>query len=710
MTATEDAIRPARDRASDGRRAPARRVSLNDDRWPDWLAAFAFVLATVVVVAWLVPPLNRFFDRSDDPVSLATVPIVPNLVYAAVLFALGVGLRRRLRSAWWAFVVLLLVLPTIGRVASLAGSDRDVLDAVGLVVAGTLLVLAVIARRQFTARTARRAGLRALLLFVVGVVVVSLVGTWLLTTFANANEVGAGESVANVLLGDLGLVADPGVVAPLWVRVLLNVMGAAVVLGSAAVLFRSPAYTRTLGAADEAAVRTLLRDFGDLDSLGYFATRRDKAVVWDHERPDPGPRRRLVPGRAGRQPGQRQPGRRPRALGRGHRGVASRRPRERVVARGNGGRAPRGRAPSTEAGLTAFEIGDEAILDMRTLLAQRARHEAGAPGSQPAADAAATRRGAPPRRADRGGLRPPAASASPWRGDGGDERGFSMALGRLGDPLDGECVLVEAHDGEGKLRGFLSFVPWGRNGLSLDLMRRDPTADNGLVELMVGLAGGARRRLGRGPGVAELRDVPRGVRPWRGARRRADGPPLAAGAAARQPELAARVALPLERQVPARVAAALHLLRVLLRPAPGRRRRGQRRGLPDHPVDRLDPAPHGGTDAGALEQAGEEYAAAGAPAPSRPSPTVSSEALSAGGCPNRCGYAAPSWTGCGRQGIDPYPVGYPRTHALAEVRAGAGDLPPDTRTGRTRLRRRAGSCSSATAAGSCFAHAPRRLG
>ena len=28
-------------------------------------------------------------------------------------------------------------------------------------------------------------------------------------------------------------------------------------------------------------------------------------------------------------------------------------------------------------------------------------------------------------------------AAGRWRGDGGDERGFSMALGRLGDPLDG---------------------------------------------------------------------------------------------------------------------------------------------------------------------------------------------------------------------------------------------------------------------------------
>ena len=30
------------------------------------------------------------------------------------------------------------------------------------------------------------------------------------------------------------------------------------------------------------------------------------------------------------------------------------------------------------------------------------------------------------------------ADAAQWRGDGGDERGFSMALGRLGDPLDGQ--------------------------------------------------------------------------------------------------------------------------------------------------------------------------------------------------------------------------------------------------------------------------------
>ena len=35
------------------------------------------------------------------------------------------------------------------------------------------------------------------------------------------------------------------------------------------------------------------------------------------------------------------------------------------------------------------------------------------------------------------------------------------------------------------------------------------------------------------------------------------------------------------------------------------------------------------------------------------------------------------------KGIDPYPVGHPRTHTLAQVREQAGELAPDTRTGTT---------------------------
>src|SRR3569833_2884566 len=69
--------------------------------------------------------------------------------------------------------------------------------------------------------------------------------------------------------------------------------------------------------------------------------------------------------------------------------------------------------------------------------------------------------------------------------DGSVERGFSMALSRNGDPRDGDCLWVLCRDSDRRLRGLLRFVPWGKDGFSLDLMRGDRTADNGLTELMV---------------------------------------------------------------------------------------------------------------------------------------------------------------------------------------------------------------------------------
>jgi lysyl-tRNA synthetase class 2 len=74
--------------------------------------------------------------------------------------------------------------------------------------------------------------------------------------------------------------------------------------------------------------------------------------------------------------------------------------------------------------------------------------------------------------------------ASRWRGTE-SERGFSMALCRLGDPNDGRCVLVEAFDNADRPMALLSFAPWGTTGLSLDLMRRDHESDNGVIEFMV---------------------------------------------------------------------------------------------------------------------------------------------------------------------------------------------------------------------------------
>ena len=154
-----------------------------------------------------------------------------------------------------------------------------------------------------------------------------------------------------------------------------------------------------------------------------------------------------------------------------------------------------------------------------------------------------------------------------WR-DTETERGFSMALGRLGDPADGDCLMVEAlfppdradPGPAGAVAGILSFVPWGSDGYSLDVMRRSPRADNGVTEVMVPALMAAGRELG-------VRRVSLNFAVFRsafeeGARIGAGpfAPAVPAGAADRVAVVADRVAVPIEREVPPRVAAPVPLL------------------------------------------------------------------------------------------------------------------------------------------------------
>jgi len=73
--------------------------------------------------------------------------------------------------------------------------------------------------------------------------------------------------------------------------------------------------------------------------------------------------------------------------------------------------------------------------------------------------------------------------SSAWR-VGKTERGFSMALGRVDQVRDPDVLAVRTYI-DGVLHGFMTFVPWGSNGASLDFMRRHPDATNGINELML---------------------------------------------------------------------------------------------------------------------------------------------------------------------------------------------------------------------------------
>jgi lysyl-tRNA synthetase, class II len=265
---------------------------------------------------------------------------------------------------------------------------------------------------------------------------------------------------------------------PGWVNLLLGLFGAIALFAALYVLLRSQRAVATLDADEERRVRELLASYGHGDSLGYFAAR-DKEVIFSPSG------RAAVTYRVvfGVSLASGDPIGNPEAWGPAI-GEWLREAREYAWTPAVIGASEAGATAYARAGLAgdpARGRGDPACTRVRP---RQARDAPGPPGRAPC----------------RAGLLPgthPADEevsademahaielAARWR-DTETERGFSMALGRLGDPNDGRCVLVEAYNRDGREVALLSFTPGGDSGLSLDLMRRDRASDNGLMEFMV---------------------------------------------------------------------------------------------------------------------------------------------------------------------------------------------------------------------------------
>jgi lysyl-tRNA synthetase class 2 len=270
----------------------------------------------------------------------------------------------------------------------------------------------------------------------------------------------------------------------------LGLLGALALLNAAATLFRSQRLEAALHDDEEARIRALLAAWGDRDSLGYFATRRDKAVVFSPSgkaavtyRVEAG-----VCLASGDPVGD--PEAWPPAIA-AWLGVARRHAWVPAVM----GASEDGARAYARAGLGALQLGDEAIVhvasfdldgrDMR--VTRQAVHRVRRTGAT-----CRIRRHATLTEREMEDI---VGKADAWR-DTETERGFSMALDRLGDPADGDCLLVEALGEDGRLLALLSFVPWGRDGISLDLMRRDRAAPNGVMEFMVAELCAAAPKLG----------------------------------------------------------------------------------------------------------------------------------------------------------------------------------------------------------------------
>ncbi|MFT4201733.1 MAG: bifunctional lysylphosphatidylglycerol synthetase/lysine--tRNA ligase LysX [Gordonia sp. (in: high G+C Gram-positive bacteria)] len=416
--------------------------------------------------------------------------------WAFVLVLLAIALGHRKRVAWWILVAYLLAF-AVTNILVLSGTaptwlatrlthDDQPAAAAGLAIDVVALLFLLATRRQFYTRVRRGAALAAVATLVGGLLIGTLLGWGLVELFPHTLQ--RGERLAYAANRVVAFASiDPHnfnghhAVGP--VNGLLGLFGALAVLAATIVLFRSQRLHGLLTPTDEKLIRALIQTYGAKDSLAYFSTRRDKAAVFSPDgRAAITYRVEVSVGMAGGDPvGDpkswpaaiaafidvcEQYGWHPAAIGVSERGAAA----------------------YQQAGLSLLGIGDESIIHPRefTLAGPESRNVRHAV-------AHARRRGLTVRIRRHHEI--PAEEmaeieqlADAWR-DTDEERGFAMALGRLGDPLDGDCLLVQAESGgdgpDRRTVGMLSFVPWGPTGASLDVMRRDRNAGNGIVELMV---------------------------------------------------------------------------------------------------------------------------------------------------------------------------------------------------------------------------------
>ena len=421
------------------------------------------------------------------PVTAAHLASATTAVAGLLLIMLGHGLRRRKRRAWVAVVTLLVV--TV--VAHLAKG----LDAEEALASMALLAVAVAQRREFYAEADPRSR-RAAPLTLVTMLLLSFAAGMLLLTARSHVVVGSPSLGAKAEHVALGLAGVPG---PLHFRSersadvifdILLAMGIVTLLVPVYLLLRPGEPAARLSTQDEVRLRELLARHGARDSLGYFALRRDKAAVLS----DTGKAAISYRVVSGVMLASGDPLGDPEAWPGAIRAFLDQARRHAWVPAVMGCSELGGEVWVREAGLRALELGDEAIVNvddfslegraMRNVRQMVTRVERAGYKTD-------VRRVCEMTPAEIDEIR---RQADEWRG-AEIERGFSMALGRFGAPDDGECVAVTATKDD-RLAAVLHFVPWGDDGLSLDMMRRDRAADPGLNELLIVAALRASREMG----------------------------------------------------------------------------------------------------------------------------------------------------------------------------------------------------------------------
>ncbi len=402
--------------------------------------------------------------------------VAASLIVGVLLFSLAHALRRRKHRAWMGVVALL------GASICVHMVRRE--SAGGIALYLVFLILLIVYRDEFYALSDPKSRWRAIWTFWVMVVADVVLGLVLVSARGDRiiGDASLFDRIDHVLLGLVGITGPMhfrGDRYGDYIYFSLFGLGLLTVLVTLYLFLRPAEPVARLTPAQETEIRTMLERHGQRDSLGYFALRRDKSVLFSPTGKS-AIAFRVVSGvllASGDPIGD------PEAWPGAIKAFVDQAERYAWIPAVMGCSEQAAEIWHREAGMDALELGDEAVvevddfsLDGRPM--RNVRQMVNRIERQGYACQVRRLRDISPEEVVL--IRRLACDGRSTE----TERGFSMALGRFGDPADGECVVVTAVK-DGEIRAVLNFVPWGKDGLSLDLMRRDRAADPGLNELMI---------------------------------------------------------------------------------------------------------------------------------------------------------------------------------------------------------------------------------
>ena len=449
-------------------------------RVPNLIGSFTFFIGAFNIFS----NISRRFKGPSEKVNDYFFVYLNSAAFATILFTgflliiLAQGLRRRKRRAW--LITVVIVTLNIG-----VELLRFRIHFTQMGLAFLLLLILISTRDEFRAKSDPSTRLRPLFILIFGFLFFFVVGILLFYFRHSKNVIGSptlNDVMITVLAGMIWIAGPVRLASDLLqdtIRITLGAFGTFVIILPLWAYLRRVSKVPPTSQEDKLAIQQLVTKFGDEDSIGYFATRDDKSFIWTENR-KAGIAYRVQSGAmiaSGDPVGEfslwpeavklflakaEEYGWTPAVLGASERG---------------------GRVWVDVAGMSAIEIGDEAIIDCQEFTLE----------GRPMANVRQTIN-----KAKREGFTASVALigdldieekfliqklAKKWRGNS-IERGFSMSMDRFLGDIDEGSILVRGYFNN-ELVGLLYFLPWGKVGFSLDRMQRAPKPLPGLTELMI---------------------------------------------------------------------------------------------------------------------------------------------------------------------------------------------------------------------------------